>query len=92
LLPVAKKKKRLLLRLQHQPLLQPLLLSPHRQHLLLTQHLQHLQHLLLKKRKKKRSNSFFLDRKAGALSAGFFSPKPLGRAPIEASLLISNHQ
>jgi hypothetical protein len=86
---VARKKKRLLLRLQHQPLLQPLLLSPHLQHLLLTQH---LQHLLLKKRKKKRSNSFFLDRKAGALSAGFFSPKPLGRAPIEASLLISNHQ
>jgi hypothetical protein len=86
---VAKKKKRLRLRLQHQPLLQPLRPSPHRQHLLLTQH---LQHLLLKKRKKKRSNSLFLDQKAGALSAGFFSPKPLGRAPIEASLLISNHQ
>jgi hypothetical protein len=91
LLPVARKKKRLLLRPQHLPLQLPLLLSPHQQLLLLTRHLPHLLHLLPKKRKKRRSNSFFFDQKAGASSAGFFLPKPSGRAPIEASLLISNH-
>jgi hypothetical protein len=92
LLPVARKKNRLRQRLQRQPLLQPLRPSPHRQHLPLTLHLQHLQHLLLKKRKKKRSNSSLLDQKAGAPSAGFFSPESSGRAPVEARLLIGNHQ
>jgi hypothetical protein len=71
LLPVARKKKRLhqhpLLR-RHQPLIQHL---QRPQHLLLRPPPQP-QPLLLKKRKTKRSNSFQLIRKAGALSAGFF--------------------
>jgi len=67
---VAKKKKPLRL---HQHLLphQPQPLNPRLQHLLPTQHLQHPLHLL-KKRKKRRSNSPFSIRKTGASSAGFF--------------------
>jgi hypothetical protein len=68
---VARKKRRLRLRLLHQPL-KPHLQRPlhplRRPHLQLQPRQQHL----LKKRKTKRSNPSFAIRKTGASSAGFF--------------------